>query len=296
MNETKNKSSREALHVRAVLIRNDGPRSSPAQNTFLGNRLLQKRQFGGVEGAWTSFIQVKTEFKAGEVQLGPVTQKASKKSYGVPPALLQRVLKSNNECIFEPLVCAMPLGERQSLFVVTPFVPVLRELFHKTPTTYHRIDLRRVCDDQFAGSTDAKIKVVRLHCKVEGDLGERMSSATCNGKNVVTSDAFRDLLGFKENKKGKRVTPFSAEALAEQIVSRGIDPVSCRLKWDDGSDATAALNMDRYGNFSFYLRDTATVPQFLPIFQYLEALGALVTTEVDPLDRSDSALREVDAQ
>lgn len=52
--------------------------------------------------------------------------------------------------------------------------------------------------------------------------------------------------------------------------------------------------MDRFGNFSFYMKGAETLSHLFPIISYISKIGALVRCAVDPLQRSDSALHEVD--
>ena len=278
--------TRESLHVRSILIE---PIVGDSGDLFCGKKMVDKVSLKDPATGSVSFVKLKCAVKNGMVKVGS-------KSFVLPNVLATRLMgKSGDSCIIETIIARLHVGDRPLILVCTPFLPALRELLQGITPTFFRADLRRVCDDQFKGATDANIKIPRLHSKLEGDKGERISSLTFIGKNVLTSAVIRDILRYAQE-RSRLATPFSVEALTKDVVGRGLDPVSCRIKWDDGSGVGVALNLDRYGNFSFYLKNEETISDLFPIFSYLTKTNALFPTPIDPFTRSDAALHEIDKQ
>ncbi|HEY1174472.1 MAG TPA: hypothetical protein VGH19_24115 [Verrucomicrobiae bacterium] len=290
--KTNDKNDREGLHIRSLLVSLNGAFNDDA---FLSKKISGKQSLNGSSNEWFGYVKIKALVREGMVELGgkDVVRKG-KNLFSIPPHLEKRVLKGDH-CIFEPIIAKFKLNDGFAFLVCTPFPAVFNEIFKGSAPSFFRNDLRKVCDDQFSAVGDGNAKVVRLHCKLGGDKGERISSLTCIGKNVVTSAVMRDILSF-DAKKGARATPFGPGALAHGVVKRDLDPVSCRIKWDDGTENGVSLNMDRYGNFSFYLKQYDAISEFYPLLRYLSDVGAIVSSNINPVLRSDEALHEVDSR
>src|ERR1035437_391894 len=155
---------REALHVRAVLI-SDG--TSADGGSLFGRKLLEKKELKQPARGWCAFVRVKLKMENGLVTMSPPDRGGGKgRVYSVPAFLASRLGGgANGQGVFEPVIAWLDLGQAAVLLVGTPFLPIFGELFQTLPKTFYRIDLRRVCDDQFGGVGEGNIKIGRLHCK-----------------------------------------------------------------------------------------------------------------------------------
>ena len=208
--------------------------------------------------------------------------------------------KSGNRVNVDSLLLRSAITKTGVTLVSSPLYQILPLLHNDADSQFYRCDLNVLCRNQFQGGGSDNIRMTRLNVRYAGDLGNGIESMTLFGEDVITSPLFRDMVlsspsGPSEIAETEH-DPFDANSIAvDPVVKRVFIPYSCRLRWNDGSADNAYVNIDRYGNFSFFLRDVQTLELLGEIFAYLDAIKALSITHIHPLLRSDTALQKVTA-
>lgn len=201
--------------------------------------------------------------------------------------------KSGERISIDSLALDMPFNDDFGSWICCPVYQALPILVHKETSSFYRCDLRRLCEDQFAGSSNPNIQITRLNVRHEADPS--VKSMTFYGDNILVSQLLRDLLLSPD--APATANPYTKAMDPKQVLVPGIRRVltaySCRLNWDDGTDKTTFVNLDRHGNFSCYFKGEDTLLLIRNILEYLHSLGALHKTTDHPLLRSQVALEKV---
>ncbi len=208
-----------------------------------------------------------------------------------PPTsyLRNKVEKTEKGYRYRAYVADVILNGFKGVLLAVPWRELLPKLRPSEEVKYARCSLRAILNDQFSGSHDPNISISCLYARHYGD--PKVASLALYGKDVLTSDVVTDILG-NEVTMGREL-PFSPN---ESGHAR-IEPNSCRLKWDDGSGEAVSLNVDRFGNFSFFMRRPDELISILAILQYIDALSAMSRDlEIEPWKRSETALDRLAAE
>ena len=178
------------------------------------------------------------------------------------------------------------VGGDWSILIAAPMRELLPDIRKETNLQYCRCDLRVIFNDQFIGPQETNVSVSRLNARIFGD--SRAKSIALYGNGLIAADVLKDILGDKLVKR--KGGPFPKVNTGDARIG----PNSCRLVWDDGQSKPFALNIDIFGNYSFYLRDFDEMQALISILKYVDGLGAIkADVEMDPLRRSTAALKRV---
>lgn len=186
---------------------------------------------------------------------------------------------------------------RKALLFSAPNRDLLEENLPKERNiNYVRCNLKKICFDKYKGS-NSKIQLTRLNGRFTSEFGQDVTSIALFGADVVTNKFILDVLDIKAiDKNVGNLNPFSGPEIVsntklKSVQKRNIIPNSCRIKYDDGSNNPAALNIDAFGNYSFYVQNEDTFKGINFIFEYIKSINAFeADVTFDPLKRSDRAL------
>lgn len=278
MEETKELNGDGGVYLRALIIQHRGLEPVKTGTRFLGDIAKAKASIKDCDGA-ICYVTVE--------------------SHTAPPAYLRDKIKPSQEKYsYKIYVGDVSVGDTPALLVASPLKELFDEIRPRASLFYSKCDLSKVCTDQYRGSADPNIRITRLNARLYGEIADKANSVALYGKDVMASCALRNLLGPKpidDSGQELRVLQFGAPTTpsGSEEENLWLDPNSCRLKLDDGSGETFNLNVDRFGNYSFFLREMTNVHGVFLILRYIVQIGALSNTPIDPLKRSDTAIEEV---
>ena len=174
-----------------------------------------------------------------------------------------------------------------------------------TKRKYVLCDLYKLCDVQYSGLGGAHYKISRLNIRHIYDTSGNGTGVTIYGDDVLNSVAFKDMLSrhsqlalddnrYKNNWEDFQVSPFAKK---EELPgnTRIVEPKSLKYTFDDAIVKPINLNIDTFGNFSYYQSGFKGMNALVDFFIHLEWLETLRDTDYDPLLRSDEALKRVQA-
>lgn len=117
---------------------------------------------------------------------------------------------------------------------------------------FERPNLRLLCDYLFQNPNFSDIKMKRLNLRPFGrDVFEDISTVTLFGDDIFRSSFLSDLIRVKETEP-RMSFPFGSESNSQRSLWR-LEPTSCRLSLESLREPFS-LNIDRFGNFVFFLR------------------------------------------
>lgn len=220
------------------------------------------------------------------------------KSVAVSSAILENgSVRGGTRVNVDSIFLRSAITKTGATLISSPVYQVLPLLYGGGDSRFYRCDLKQLCKSQFQGRTSSNIRMTRLNVRYGGDLANYIESMTLYGNGVLTSPLFRDMVlssAQLEPAVDNEHNPFDAHIAAnDKAIKRVLSPYSCRLKWDDGTSDSAYVNLDRYGNFSFFLRDEKNLGLIGEILAYLDEIGALSLTSTNPLLRSSAALEKI---
>ncbi len=259
------------LYYRAIMVERGEFPPVGARDRVLGRRAIRVGQIGD-DGA---YCHVKLQSEA------------------PPPPYLESLVKSErhgNTVLYTYDVCVADtiIADHAALILAGPTRRVLSEL--RPPNLlFVRFNLERICDDQFSSRSDPRVTLARVHARIYGEKGEAVKSITFYGRDVLKSQALRDVL------RGMRIavdSPPFVRMLGSRSIGRRLEIQSCRLLWEDG-ESLFPLNIDKFGNLSFRFDGALSLLAVSNLLRYAADVQAAEITTADPTKRSEAALRAV---
>lgn len=220
-----------------------------------------------------------------------------------PKFLYERIKENKGKYIYEILCADVNAAEnKKHTMFSAPTIDLLKEARPNLEQMKHvRFDIQKICADQFYGSSESDIKVVRLNARLAGDIGNTVNTVALYGEDIFNSRTLNRVIGLKSIKDdlSRDFNPFvDSSDVKKEMKNLGqtlfIHPKSCRLKWDDGTGNHFSLNVDNLGNCSFYLNKISSLLGFEKIINYAKNLNALIEfSSIDPLKRSSKAIDSI---
>ena len=263
----------ENIYMRAVIVsKSNGKQFFRLRELkdFLGVKIL--RHYTSISGEENYvMLKFKTEIEPYLTSVRKVVEKGSDSKY-----------------IYRVYLADVKISrENYGILIVAPMKEIIKELVLRVEdVAFTKCDLNLILNDQYKGSKDSKVNVTRLNARNFKDT--KVRSIALYGEDIVSvkSQVLKDILGSKLLRDIKG--PFTPEK-HEPI----IEPNSSRLNWDDGA-TNYGLNIDNFGNFSFYLRTIKDLDGIINILEYVNQIGAFNNSVyVNPIERSDKALNRV---
>lgn len=206
-----------------------------------------------------------------------------------PTEQIRRVVmkKQNGNFAYRLHLADIPIGEKRGILVASPVKEIIPIALPKLDFMYATCNLRKMFNDQFYGASTSAVTIARLNARVLRE--DTVESVALYGSDLLTSQTMKDILGDDLiSDKGGPFTP------RKQGVDLRIDPNSCRLVWDDGGARSFGLNLDRQGNFSFFMRDTNDLRGLMLILNYINSIRAIQgDNAINPIRQSTKALERV---
>ena len=236
--------------------------------------------------------------------------------------------KENNSIYNFPVLNAEISGNGNArlLFHGAPVKEVLKDSRPKSKNLSHWVpNLDTICSDQYFGKSLNNIKITRFCGRLTGETIDTVSSVILYGTDVLASQAIPRLIGVSRSdtvepksgnnvpdKQGKgKAIKHGDDAKSQNDMPSKLDPFSkafrknkkdyptqlhvnsIQLLWSDGISSSVAVNLDKYGNFSFLYKNTKSIEGIVEILNYLVELNSLDIKEFDPLKRSQKALEAI---
>lgn len=157
------------------------------------------------------------------------------------------------------------LNKNICFFFSAPFKDLLRDIIepkaeklHSEQLTFYYVDLPRFCSLFESSESSSQITVSRINLQSVGSSG--LKSIALYGEDVLRTEPYRKV-----------------KTLAR--------PSSVRMIFNNGEDAVFAINTDRAGNWSYYLKKQIELNSIFPIINYFTKMDLLKSTFNDPRKR-----------
>ena len=262
------KNEKENINVRALLFAKREVKEFVKERNVLGFNIEVRKTFSHLKATY-GIAQLKS------------------KREPISTLLRERVKKKGSKYIYGVYISDIMVRDDWSVLIAAPMRELLIDVRQKNEVIYCRCDLHAILNDQFIGPRETRVNITRLNARIFGD--SRAKSIVLYGKGLTTAGVLKDILGKELIKREDG--PFPKVNTGE---SR-LEPSSCRLVWDDGKTAKPfALNIDIFGNYSFFLREMNEIQSLINILSYINDLDAIkADVEIDPLKRSSTALERI---
>ncbi|MCD7931322.1 MAG: hypothetical protein LUH15_08115 [Tannerellaceae bacterium] len=140
----------------------------------------------------------------------------------------------------------------------------------------------------YTKSNNELIFLKRVNAQILGEENKSVISVSLFGRDVLKSETLKKLLG--EN--------FLKENSSTNNSIKLFIPNSIRLTYEDGTEKRNeefSLNMDKYGNYSFYLRKHSDFNKliYMSIFLYCSDLF-VENIYISPLTRNEQAIKIIE--
>jgi hypothetical protein len=148
-------------------------------------------------------------------------------------------------------------------------------------------NLISLCNIKFQDESDDFLYIRRMNAQILGEDNKKVVSIGLFGRNILKSATLRKILEFNSDND---LDVFSAKKM--------LIPNSIRLTYDDGKDRKNeefSLNMDKFGNYSFFLRTLADFEKISYTFNFLLSKKCLnVESSESPLKRNIESLKYIE--
>jgi len=175
-----------------------------------------------------------------------------------------RRIDGKTHYLYDCYLTKFELNSSICFFFSTPFKDLLRDIIdakaiklQSEQLTFYFVDLSRFCSLFESSESSTEITVSRINLQAVGSSG--VKSIALYGDDVLRTEPYKKV-----------------KALAR--------PSSVRMIFNNG-DETFALNTDRAGNWSYYLKKQTELNAIFPIITYFTKMNLLKTTFNDPRKR-----------
>ena len=258
------------LYLRAVILRSDDVQPVSSSSSVFGMRPKEIRTLGDKRA------------------FGLLTARAS----GDVPSHLRAVASSSGGKFSYPvLVSDVSLPKSSGLLLATPAPEYMAEIIRDEGAMYARCDLARLCNHHLSASHTPYVAVSRFNGRIYNDVGVKLSTFTLYGDDVLQSQLIRNIIEAQGLDPDQ--DPFSSPIAGSHSAGKvTVEVNACRIKWT--GSVKFGLNVDRFGNFSFYLKSADDLTAIHELLAYLLKLKALIVdTRRLPMKRSAESLERV---
>ena len=194
---------------------------------------------------------------------------------------------------YEIYIIPFSINGALSFILTAPNPKVLDELSSKIESSnllFIACELKSICNSKYYEDDSEFISITRINAQVP-DEKSKINSIGLYGPNVIKSETLKKI--FTEPVASISLSdggPFNPKNHHPSII-----PNSIKLVYDDGSNSKFSLNIDKFGNCSFYLRNIQNFQGLMKIMNQLEERKSFqVSLKINPVKRDPSALQAVE--
>jgi hypothetical protein len=175
------------------------------------------------------------------------------------------------------------------IFISCPHLKLLSEI-DKNLISFSPVfitcNLISLCNIKFQDESDDSLYIRRMNAQILGEENKKIVSIGLFGRNILKSATFRKILDF--NSKNS----------TDIFSSKMLIPNSIRLTLDNGKDRKNeefSLNMDKFGNYSFFLRTLSDFEKLSYTLNFLHSKKCLNGECLEsPLKRNEELIKYIE--
>lgn len=147
-------------------------------------------------------------------------------------------------------------------------------------------NLISLCNIKFQEESDDFLYIRRMNAQILGEENKKIVSIGLFGRNILKSATLRKILDF------------NSESDTNIFASKMLIPNSIRVTYEDGKDRKNeefSLNMDKFGNYSFFLRTLNDFEKLSYTFKFLHSKKCLNGECLEsPLKRNEELIKYIE--
>ncbi len=222
-----------------------------------------------------------------------------------PPLYLAKYIPINKDGNFTYKLFGFDIisNNTKYFFIASPILDLLLKKTEIFNNKYHLCNLKKFCNRNLLDIDRKNLRIARLTARINDEKSNLANSIVLYGEDILKSNIIRYILEGKywdfQNGENNIQLVDMYNIIGEPFTPIGkipkIEPNSCKIILNIEADTTNyGLNIDKYGNYSFYLKSEQNILGLIKIIETLFELKLLEgITEYNPLLRSDEALNEI---
>jgi hypothetical protein len=217
----------------------------------------------------------------------------------------QKITRNSNGSLPINLLGIEITEKKKYFFVASPITDLLTDITKVFNNNYFLVNLNKLLNRNLLDIDRKNLRISRLSAKITDETSQCAQTLTLFGEDITKSNILKYIMEGRLWDKQKLNTTMSpvdmlgiegGPFLSNDINYKSkLEPNSCKITLLEDVDKKFNLNIDKYGNFSFYIKEELALKSLLKIISQLLELELFTkSTYVSPLSRADESLSVIE--